>query len=142
MTTEESGVPARGRDNLGTVLTVLALLHAALVLIQGVLAGDFLDGNSSAIRIHQAIGTSVLYPVAVGQAILAGMLWRRKQLVLSYPLLCVATVVVEGAQIGLGFTGNLTWHVPLGVALSGATVALLFMQHGPSATPAGTETSG
>lgn len=118
--------------NLGSALKGIAVLHAVLVLLLAVLAGTFLAGDDAAIRLHQVIGTSVLYPVAIGQAILGTVLWRRKQLSVAYPLLCLVVVLTEGAQIGLGFTGRVAIHVPLGVALFGATTALVLMGHKPA----------
>lgn len=132
MTTEDAAAGGHRRNNLGRTLKVIATLHAAMLLIQAISAGYFMAGDPSALRIHQVIGTSVLYPVAIGQAILGGVLWRRKELTLAYPLLCVGVVLAEGAQLGLGFTDQVTIHVPLGVALFGAAVALLFMGHRPA----------
>lgn len=123
---ESASRPARS-NNLVTALKGIAGLHAALVLLQAVFAGNFMGGDDAAMRIHQVIGTSVLYPVAIGQTILATVLWRRKLLSVAYPLLSLAVVLVEGAQIGLGFTGQVALHVPIGVALFGATTALLLM---------------
>ncbi|MEX2588542.1 MAG: hypothetical protein WD602_11220 [Actinomycetota bacterium] len=122
-------------NRLGTVLKVVAALHAALVLLQAVFAGNFMAGDDAAMRIHQVLGTQVLYPIAIGQAILGTVLWRRKELSLAYPLLAAAVVLAEGAQIGLGFTGRTALHVPLGVALFGATTALLLMSHKPLERP-------
>lgn len=129
-TGEEAGTePRRRKNNLRTVLIAIAGLHAALVLLQGVFAGNSMAGDDAAMRIHQVIGTQVLYPVAIGQAILGGVLWRRKELSVAYPLLSVVVVLAEGAQIGFGFTDQVAIHVPLGVALFGATIALLMMSY-------------
>lgn len=143
MATDElaaAGKPPQSK-NLGTALKGIAALHAVLVLVLAVLAGTFLAGDDAAIRLHQVIGTSVLYPVAIGQAILGTVLWRRKQLSVGYPLLCLVVVLTEGAQIGLGFTGQVAVHVPLGVALFGATTALVLMSHRP-AEPAREDAGG
>lgn len=131
MTTGEEAANERQRskNKLRTILIAIAGLHAALLLLQGVFAGNFMAGDNAAMRIHQVLGTQVLYPVAIGQAILGGVLWRRKELSVTYPLLSAAVVLAEGAQIGLGFTEQVAIHVPLGVALFGATVALLMMSY-------------
>lgn len=126
---ETATEPQRSRNNLRSVLIAIAGLHAALLLLQGVFAGNFMAGDDAAMRIHQVLGTQVLYPVAIGQAILGGVLWRRKELSVAYPLLSVVVVLAEGAQIGLGFTEQVAIHVPLGVALFGATIALLMMSY-------------
>lgn len=126
---EAATEPQQSKNNLRNALIAIAGLHAALVLLQGVFAGNFMAGDDAAMRIHQVIGTQVLYPVAIGQAILGGVLWRRKELSVAYPLLSVVVVLAEGAQIGLGFTEQVAIHVPLGVALFGATTALLMMSY-------------
>lgn len=127
---EAATEPQRSNNNkLRTALIAIAGLHAALLLLQGVFAGNFMAGDNAAMQIHQVLGTQVLYPVAIGQAILGGVLWRRKELSVTYPLLSVVVVLAEGAQIGLGFTEQVAIHVPLGVALFGATTVLLMMSY-------------
>ncbi|MBW3592039.1 MAG: hypothetical protein KY393_09400 [Actinobacteria bacterium] len=126
---EAATEPQRSNNKLRTALIAIAGLHAALLLLQGVFAGNFMAGDNAAMQIHQVLGTQVLYPVAIGQAILGGVLWRRKELSVTYPLLSVVVVLAEGAQIGFGFTEQVAIHVPLGVALFGATTVLLMMSY-------------
>lgn len=130
----DPAVPA----NLIWVLRLLVLLHTLIVLAQAVFAGTFLDGEPSALRLHQLTGTSVITVVSVLQLIVAVLCWRRHQLAAWFALAAFGLFVADMIQIGLGFTDQLMLHVPVGVAIFGVSLTLLFasVKHfGPAKEP-------
>jgi hypothetical protein len=122
---------AKGSDpsvpaNLIWVLRLLVLLHTLIVLAQAVSAGTFLDGEPSALRVHQLTGTSVITIVSVLQLIVAVLCWRRHQRAAWFALAAFGLFAADMVQIGLGFTDQLMLHVPVGVAIFGVSLTLLF----------------
>jgi hypothetical protein len=117
--------PTRNRPRGTAALRGAAGLHAALVLVQAALAGNWLAGNAVALRVHQALGTEGLTWVALATLVLAVVVWlagRGPWWPAAIALLVAAADVV---QIVLGFAGRLAVHVPLGVAIFGASLVLL-----------------
>jgi hypothetical protein len=112
--------------NLIWLLRVLVLLHTLIVLAQAASAGTFLDGEPSALRLHQLTGTSVITIVSVLQLIVAVLCWRRHQRAAWFALAAFGLFVADMIQIGLGFTDRLVLHVPVGVAIFGVSLTLLF----------------
>lgn len=112
--------------NLVWLLRLLAALHVLVVFVQAVSAGTFLDGEVGAMRFHQMIGTSVVTAVSLLQVVVATICWRRDQQSSWYALASFGVFAAEMVQIGLGFTGELPLHVPLGVLIFGAVLVLLF----------------
>ncbi|QNE18896.1 hypothetical protein F1D05_14495 [Kribbella qitaiheensis] len=103
------------------VLRVVALTHAVAVCLQPVLAGSYLNGSGTAVRIHEPIGLSVAF-LCLGQLLIATMWWRgggRGRAV----LLTAGILVAEVVQVSMGYTHNLVLHIPLGIALVGSTIA-------------------
>lgn len=121
MDTEEPKVA-----NLIWMLRLMAMLHVLVALAQAVTAGSFMEGNASALNIHQLTGTSVITTVAVLQVVLAVVCWRRHQIAVWFPLACLVLFFAEMAQIGLGFTDRMALHVPLGSLIVGMAMILLF----------------
>lgn len=112
--------------NLIWVLRLLVLLHTLIALAQAVFAGTFLDGEPSALRLHQLTGTSVITIVSVLQLIVAVLCWRRQQLAAWFALAAFGVFVADMIQIGLGFTDRLMLHVPVGAAIFGVSLTMLF----------------
>lgn len=109
-----------------TLLLVVASVHAAAVVAQPILAGAYLNGDLAAMEVHGPVGSGlvaftmfVLAPAAVlfifpGK----GSFW---------PI--VVTVLLffgEGLQIGMGYSRQFAIHIPLGVAIVGISVALVW----------------
>ncbi|MGW4690400.1 hypothetical protein ACWEPM_36740 [Streptomyces sp. NPDC004244] len=108
---------------------VLALLFTAGVLAQAALAGQFVTGDVNLLEVHGALGTAlILLPMLALPAALA-LWWFGRG-----PLWCVAIPVallaLVGMQIGVGFSRNLAWHIPLGTGLLGMSVGHLVWAFG------------
>lgn len=112
------------RRYLAYALRAAVLVETALVLVQAVLAGRLLTGEPEARALHGYLGTEVLTSVALIQLVLAVLVWRPGRGP-GWPAL--GSLVLVGAlvfQINLGYGGQVSLHVPLGVAIFGLTVAL------------------
>ena len=103
------------------VARIVAWLTAALVLVQGALAGSFMSGTASALAGHRVVGTYVLMFLSVVLIGAAAVLFRTRRWVLPAS---VIGFLLLGTQIGTGFTDRAVVHVPLGVALFGMYLAM------------------
>lgn len=102
-------------------LKAVALAHAAAVVLQPVLAGLYLDGSITPIRIHQHTAY-VAFALATAQLLLATMWWRSRRS--AGPMIGSAAIVgAESVQFALGYSRLMTGHVPLGIAIFAGTVA-------------------
>ncbi|MDD7918411.1 hypothetical protein [Actinomycetospora callitridis] len=102
---------------------IVAVLHAAMTVVQAVAAGGILQASVVGLIVHQAVGGTLLL-VATVQVPLAVLAWRPGRLP-AWPIgVSAALVVGEVAQVALGATGVLAVHVPLGVAIVGTAVPL------------------
>ncbi|WP_433162130.1 hypothetical protein [Kribbella sp. CA-247076] len=108
-------------------LRLVAAAHAAAICLQPVLAGVYLDGTGGAQRIHQPVGLAVAL-IAMLQLLITTIWWRLGGTVIA-PLVCVLLLVGETFQIAMGFTRQMTLHIPLGIALVGAGVAFAVWTH-------------
>lgn len=125
-------VAAPESTSLVWLLRVIVVLHCVIVLAQSAFAGNFLDGQASAMRLHQLTGTSVITAISLLQVIVATICWRRHQQTFWFALSSLVLFVAEMIQIGLGFTGQLPLHVPVGVAIFGVSLVLLYASmHNP-----------
>jgi hypothetical protein len=101
------------------VLRVAGVLFLLAVLGQAALAGLFVTGDTGFLDMHEING------VVVG---VSAIVWIIASLVLRMPvrtvLVGVAAFLATGAQIALGQSRGLVLHIPLGVALFGAGIAL------------------
>lgn len=122
--------------NLLWVLRLLMAVHVLIALAQAVSAGTFLDGDGSALRLHQLTGTSVITTISILQVVAAVLCWRRHQHSAWLALGSAGLFMAEVAQIGLGFTDQLALHVPLGASILAAAVTLLFASLKHYAPPA------
>ncbi|MHC1557602.1 hypothetical protein ACR9E3_01515 [Actinomycetospora sp. C-140] len=103
------------------ILRGVAVLHAAMALVQPVAAGALLQASTVGLTVHQAVGGSLLL-VTLVQVVAAVLAWRPGHLP-AWPIAVAAGLVVaETAQVALGATGVLAVHVPLGVAIVGTAV--------------------
>jgi hypothetical protein len=101
-----------------------------LVLIQAVLAGQFLYAEATLVDIHRVIAEALpLVAVALCVALWPGRAEEDGRTLFGVAVGVTALMVV---QTGLGFvgrtsTGGAAIHVPLGVLLFGAAVYLVMM---------------
>ena len=100
---------------------VLAGILAALVLLQGALAGAHLTGQDGALAIHRELGTVVLSLLGLITAIVSAVAFRRNRWALPVAVLAFFGI---WAQISLGFLDRLGIHLPLGIALFGTYLVL------------------
>ena len=104
-------------------LRLIVTVHCGLILLQAVLAGQYLSGGFDAIAVHRANAGFVLL-VGWAQAVAALLLWRPGRGP-AWPLGASALVcVAELMQMAAGTSRELGLHVPLGVTLFGAMAAL------------------
>lgn len=102
---------------------LVVTVHCALILLQALLAGQYLSGVFDALAVHRANAGFVLL-AGWAQAVAALVLWRRARGP-AWPLGATALVcVAELLQFGAGNARELGLHVPLGVTLFGAMTAL------------------
>jgi hypothetical protein len=115
---------------------VVALGQTILIFDQAVFAGQFLSGDFGALGRH---GENATYAglATIGQ-IAAAVLLRWPGRGPSWPILaCAGLFGLIGLQIALGHARLLTLHVPLGVAIITASVAVLWWAWMPAqAAPA------
>lgn len=103
-------------------------IAAALVLVQAVLAGQWLGGNLSMIEVHGWLGsgTFVLTILLAGVSALG---WRQGVLDVKPFAVSAGLVLLLIAQLGLGYAGRTSavaasLHLPLGVLIFGALLTL------------------
>ena len=98
--------------------------QAALVFAQAVLAGHLLSGSAVARTVHQELGTEGLTWIALIQIVLAVLAWRPGRGPAWLIAVTAATFSAVVVQIGVGFAGRVSIHVPLGVAILAVNLAL------------------
>lgn len=117
-TTSTPPAPASGGVSVAVTATrwtyrVLATLQAAMLVLQPVSMGSFLSGSYAALDVHGLVGASLVPTTALtaGVAGLLALLTRR-----PWPAAgAIALTVLVTAQVALGYSRGLAWHVPLGV---------------------------
>lgn len=123
---DRAGRRPRSNDSAVLIAYRLAIwLFALLVLVQAMLAGQFLNGQGELITLHRALGSQVLPGLSLVLVVMAVVLrggapWR----ILAVP---TALLALTTLQTGLGFLGRSSlaaagWHVPLGVAIFGLAI--------------------
>lgn len=102
---------------------VWAVLHGLLVLAQVGFAGALLDAVDDALAWHGGVGGSLIL-VAMIQAVLAvPAVWPGG--LPAWPLVVSAVLVVaDTVQVVVGHGGHLTVHVPLGIVIVAAQLAV------------------
>jgi hypothetical protein len=114
--------PGRTPRASGWVLRGLLTLLAVACVAQPLFIGRYLDGDYDAIGLHS--GNAVLLVLLTTAAGAAATVWWRSG---GHPvplLLLVALWFAIGFQMGVGYTRNLTVHIPLGVGIVASSVAL------------------
>lgn len=110
--------PRAGAWALRVTLTLLALACVG----QPLSIGRYLDGDYDAVGLHS--GNAVLLVLLATAAGVAALVWWLGG---GHPVPLVLLVVLWfalGFQMGMGYTRNLTIHIPLGVGIVAATLAL------------------
>jgi hypothetical protein len=125
MTLSSSDTSTRVQAGVVTrMLRVVIVLGVLAVLIQAVLAGQILSGDSGALLVH-GIVAQVVVVLSLVQVVLALIAWRRKSASGRLAVVCAVVLVAVVAQLVAGASATLTVHIPLGVALFGGYVWLL-----------------
>ncbi|NNM44988.1 hypothetical protein [Knoellia koreensis] len=102
------------------LLRATVTLHAIMAIAQPFSMGEYLDGVIGALTWHAAIGGSLFLVTGLaGTASLVLVLQRAPLRLLVPP---TVLFVAEIAQIALGGARVLAIHIPLGVAIIGASV--------------------
>jgi len=102
-------------------LRLVAGLHAVAICLQPVLAGVYLNGAGSALRMHEPIGLS-LVGIGVAQLLIATAWWRTGGRAVA-PLVTLLLLAGEVLQVAMGYSRQLAVHIPLGIALVAGTIA-------------------
>lgn len=116
-----------GRKQVTWLLRVVVVVHVLLVLAQAAFAGNFLGGSADALGLHRLAGTIAILPLALVQCILAVLAWRKKLQPPSFAIGSILLFIAQGAQIGIGFSGQMGLHVPLGTLIFGVSLVLGLM---------------
>lgn len=114
--------PSVARTATLWVFRFLALLQAILFVLQPISIGSFLQGSWAAFDMHSIVGGLLVLPTMATAAVglLLAVLARRVWVGVGSMALGVLTT----AQVGIGHTGLVSVHVPLGVALVALAVWL------------------
>ncbi|MFI5711851.1 hypothetical protein [Kribbella sp. NPDC051620] len=116
------------------VLRVVAVLHAVAACLQPVLAGVYLNGSGSAMRLHEPIGLGLAF-LSLGQVLLATIYWRSGGKG-SAALVSLLLLAAEAIQISTGYTRDLAVHIPLGITIVALVIAFAIWTFRPAARPA------
>lgn len=105
------------------LLQVVVVVHLLVTLAQPVLAGLYLDGDVDAIAVHAFLGAmlATVAMVMVAAALAHSVAVRGRWWL---PVAATALFLADGYQIGAGYERTLALHVPLGVGILLASVAL------------------
>ena len=101
-------------------LRLVAAVHAIAICLQPILAGVYLNGSGSALRIHEPIGLAVTFTGLI-QLLIATVWWRAGGRI-GAPVVSLLIVAGEGVQVGMGYSRQLAIHIPLGIALVAGAV--------------------
>ena len=104
-----------------SVLRVVAGGHAVVICLQPILAGVYLNGDGSAMRLHEPIGLGLTF-IGLIQLLVATIWWRSGGRVVA-PMVALLITVGEVLQVAMGYSRQLAIHIPLGIALVAASVA-------------------
>ena len=97
-------------------LRIVLVVHAALVVMQPIMAGYYLSGEADAMNWHSPIGSS-LWMWSIIQFVVAVLYWRPGGGRLWPALATVGLFFAELTQMILGFSQTLSVHIPLGTAI-------------------------
>jgi hypothetical protein len=99
----------------------LVLMNLGLVALQALSAGFFLSGYGRAGTIHAGVARALLLG-ALGQAVAAAVLWRRRRVPAWVARAGIGLFVIVVLQVGAGYTKRYWLHVPIGVGLFGGLI--------------------
>jgi hypothetical protein len=120
------------------ILIAILSGHCAAVLIQAVLAGQFLAGSDSQVAFHELTGWIVLGISAV-QVLLTGVFIPSRVSSLSLMFGSVFLFLGEALQVGTGYGRFLNVHIPLGAIILatvvGQTLAVLMNRSSSGGIP-------
>lgn len=114
-----------GNPGVFRVFFIVAHAVAVLVLVQAILAGRWLK-DTDIIEVHGYIGSMLIFPLAIGQLVLAWFSRLGGRNRTTVVVLSAALLVLILAQVGLGYAGRDSTearanHLPLGVLIFGLT---------------------
>jgi hypothetical protein len=121
----ETQTGTNNRSNLMLAMKIVAVLYAALILIQAIIAGRGWFKDFDLIKTHGDIGTGVLL-VAIVQVVLAFMVFGpRSSLTIGFAVVAILTF----AQLGMGYASDenstaASLHIPNGVLIFGLSCVL------------------
>lgn len=116
------------------ILRATLVLHAALAVLQPIMAGIYLSGEADAMtNLHSPIG-STLWMLAMLQILIAGLSWRGGGRALPFGV-SIGVFVAEFVQLVLGSTHRVALHVPLGTLIVTTVVWLAIWSFRPAARP-------
>ncbi|WP_343979891.1 hypothetical protein [Kribbella koreensis] len=113
------------------VLRAVAVAHAVAVCLQPVLAGVYLNGSGTALRLHEPIGLGLAF-VSLGQLVVATIYWRSGGRAAAV-LVTLPVLAAESFQIAMGYNRQLALHIPLGIAIVAAVCAFAVWTFRPAA---------
>lgn len=114
----EGALAPPGQRPRGTLwsLRSVALLQAAAVVVQPVLAGMYLGGEFDALGLHAANATALILIALVQVIAAAAVFWPGGGPI--WPLAFTGGMFFAvGIQTGMGYSRELGIHIPLGVAI-------------------------
>ncbi|QKW48979.1 hypothetical protein [Streptomyces buecherae] len=125
---------ARGRPPrfFGLMRATTAFL-AATLLVQGITAGRLMSGTDGS-EVHHATGAFVTVALVL-QTTAAVLAWRADRATARYLATTVVLLALTSVQFVVGGSGDLSLHVPLGVALFGAGAVLMTQVWSARTTP-------
>jgi hypothetical protein len=98
------------------VLRITAVLHLAILALQPLLAGMYLDGDADAIGVH-GINAHIVQLLCFAQ-IVAAIFYAWPGGGRAWPLVFSSVLwLAEGFQLGMGYARVLIVHILLGVAI-------------------------
>jgi hypothetical protein len=101
------------------VLKSVLVLHLCGVLMQASLAGQFLSGADSAVKIHEVTGW-VIAGLGLLQIVFSIV---TKNVPLWFVIASVGTTLGEALQVGTGYGRFFHVHIPLAIVIFGLLVA-------------------
>ncbi|TWD79327.1 hypothetical protein FB561_0384 [Kribbella amoyensis] len=114
------------------LLRVVAAAHVAAVFLQPVLAGVYLNGSGTAIRMHEPTGF-VVAMLGLAQILAAVVWWRSGGRFAAVPAATLILLAV-GFQLGMGYSRQLAVHIPLGIAIVASSIAFTLFVFRATAT--------
>ncbi|MFF4238863.1 hypothetical protein ACFYYL_23565 [Actinomadura geliboluensis] len=117
-----AGAEQPARPRFFALMKASTVFLSTALLVQGITAGQLLsDGGSR--QLHDATSPAVTVAMVL-QLIAALLVWRAGRGPVLYPAVSALLLVLISVQFLVGGSGDLAVHVPLGVALFGASAVL------------------